>query len=92
MASLYRLVKTATAQNVYKCQNCLTCDISAADMDIPLPSLVQMVIADDAEVLSARTLWSDDVFAKSRFACQKGLDLQAVIAELRRIAIDRGAV
>ena len=58
-------------------------------MDIPLSSIIQMVVTDDDEVLSTRTLWSDDVLDKSRFACKKGLDLQAILGELRRIAIDQ---
>ena len=88
-SSLHRLVKDSTGQNVYQCRNCQVCDVSAADMDIPLSSIVQMIITDDEEVLSTRTLWSDEVLDKSRYACKKGLDLHAILGELRKIAIDR---
>jgi hypothetical protein len=52
-------------------------------MDIPLASLVQLVLLDDEEALQSRTLWSDAVLEAARGACDRGLDLRAVMLALR---------
>ncbi len=82
--SLRRLVKNATGQDVNACHACFDCDIPLAnEMDIPLGSLVQMVLHNDEEALHCRTLWSDPVLEASRGACKRGLDLRAVMLALR---------
>jgi hypothetical protein len=82
--SLRRIVKKATGQDVYQCQACNDCDIPAREeMDIPLSSLVQLILLDDEEALHCRTLWSDSVLQAARGACKRGLDLHAVITVLR---------
>jgi hypothetical protein len=82
--SLRSLVKKNTGQDVYLCHACNDCDISARDeMDIPLSSLVQLILLNDEEALQCRTLWSDTVLEASRGACKRGLDLHAVITVLR---------
>ncbi len=82
--SLRRIVKDATGQDVYKCQACYDCDTSHEnEMDIPLASLIQMVLQNDEEALQCRTLWSDSVLEASRRACKRGLDLHAVMTVLR---------
>jgi hypothetical protein len=52
-------------------------------MDIPLSSLVQLVLLNDEETLQCRTLWSDSVLEASRGACKRGLDLHAILLVLR---------
>jgi heterodisulfide reductase subunit C len=90
-STLRRLVKEKTGQDVYKCQGCLDCELpSGNDADIPLGSLIQMIIHDDREVLSCRTLWSDDVLKVSRFSCLRGLNIESIILALREEAIRRG--
>lgn len=82
--ALRRIVKDRTGQNLYKCQSCLDCDINMPhEMDIPLASLIQLVLLDDEEALQSRTLWSDPVLEASRGACKRGLDLYAVMLALR---------
>lgn len=82
--SLRRIVKEATGQDVGKCQACFDCDLSMTDeLDIPLGSLIQLVLQNDEEALQCRTLWSDAVMEASRNACKRGLDLYAVITVLR---------
>ena len=82
--SLRSIVKKTSGQDVYVCQACNDCDIDARDeMDIPLASLVQLVLLNDEEALQCRTLWSDSVLEASRGACKRGLNLQAVIIALR---------
>ena len=82
--ALRRLVKDRSGQDVHKCQSCLSCELQLpAEMDIPLASLIQLVLLDDEEALQSRTLWSDAVLEAARGACNRGLDLQAVMLVLR---------
>lgn len=88
--SLRRVVKNATGQDVHVCHACNDCDINGLDdMDIPLSSLIQLVLLDDGEALHCRTLWSDSVLVASRGACKRGLDLYAVMFALRDEATRR---
>ena len=85
--SLRSVVKKATGQDVYLCQACNDCDIHVHDeMDIPLSSLVQLVLLNDEEALQCRTLWSDSVLEASRGSCKRGLNLHAVLIALREEA------
>jgi heterodisulfide reductase subunit C len=91
MPSLKRIVKDATGQDVSRCQACLDCEVSCPDdMDIPVGSMIQMVMFDDEEILTSRTLWSDCVLAKARLACSRGIDISAVMSALREEATRRG--
>ncbi|MDP1779194.1 MAG: hypothetical protein Q8K73_02875 [Anaerolineales bacterium] len=82
--SLRSVVKNATGQDVYLCHACNDCDIdNRENMDIPLSSLVQLILMNDEEALQCRTLWSDSVLEASRGACKRGLDLYAVMTLLR---------
>jgi hypothetical protein len=88
--SLRSVVRKATGQDVYTCHACNDCDIDARDeMDIPLSSLVQLILLNDEEALQCRTLWSDSVLEASRGACKRGIDLHAVIIALRDETIQR---
>ena len=91
MPSLKRIVKNASGQDVSRCQACLDCEVSCPeDMDIPIGSMIQMVMFDDEEILTSRTLWSDCVLAKARLACSRGIDISAVMYALREEATRRG--
>jgi len=82
--SLRGIVRKATGQDVYVCHACNDCDIDARDeTDIPLSSLVQLILLNDEEALQCRTLWSDSVLEASRGICKRGLDLYAVMIALR---------
>ncbi len=83
--SLRSVIKKATGQDVHLCQACNDCEINLhSEMDIPLSSLVQLVLLNDEEALQCRTLWSDSVLEASRGACKRGLDLHAVLVALRK--------
>ena len=91
MPSLKRIVKNASGQDVSRCQACLDCEVSCPDdMDIPVGSMIQMIMFDDEEILTSRTLWSDCVLAKARLACHRGIDISAVMHALREEATRRG--
>lgn len=82
--TLRRIVKDRTGQDVYKCQGCQDCDLSIPEeLDVPLASLIQLVLLDDEEALESRTLWSDRALHASRGACKRGLNLNAVMLALR---------
>ena len=84
MPSPRRLIKETAGQDVSTCQACYDCDLNVEnEMDIPLGSLIQLVLQNDEEALQTRTLWSDSVLKASRHACTRGLDLHAVITVLR---------
>ncbi len=90
--SLRKIVKETTGQDVYHCRGCNTCSLpNASELDVPLGSLLQMVMMDDDEVLSTRTLWSEAALEASRHACHKGLNLQAILLSLRQEAQRRAA-
>jgi len=91
--SLRRVIKQKTGQDVYTCQACLDCDVEIREeMDIPLASLIQLVLQDDEEALQTRTLWSDRVLEAARGACKRGLDLHAIMLALRAESERRAAL
>lgn len=88
--SLRRIVKEAAGVDVGKCQACFDCDLFIKDeLDIPLGSLIQLILQNDEEALHCRTLWSDAVLEASRGVCKRGLDLYAVITALREEKLRR---
>jgi hypothetical protein len=90
--SLRSVVKKATGQDVHVCHACNDCDVEThTDMDIPLSSLIQLVMLNDEEALHCRTLWSDPILEASRGACKRGLDMYAMMIALREESLRRKA-
>ena len=91
--SLRRLILTKTGQDVTRCRGCQLCNNEySRDQDIPLDSLIQLVIMNDEEVLTSRTLWSDEVLHCARDACVRELNMEQILLVLREEAIRRGLV
>jgi heterodisulfide reductase subunit C len=92
MPTLKRIVKDRTGQDISRCQACLDCEVSCPvdELDIPLGSMIQMVMFNDEEVLTCRTLWSDCVLTKARLACSRSINISAVMEALREEATLRG--
>jgi heterodisulfide reductase subunit C len=91
--SLRRLVLTKTGQDVHQCRGCQLCNGEySRDQDIPLDSLIQLIIMNDEEVLTSRTLWSDEVLHAAHDACARELDLEKILLVLRDEAVRRGLV
>jgi heterodisulfide reductase subunit C len=89
--SLRRLILTKTGQDVQRCRGCQLCNGDyGRDQDIPLDSLIQLVIMNDEEVLSSRTLWSDEVLHAAHDACARELNLEKILLVLRNEAVRRG--
>jgi heterodisulfide reductase subunit C len=91
--SLRRLILTKTGQDVARCRGCQLCNEEfSSEQDIPLDSLIQLVIMNDEEVLTSRTLWSDEVLRIAPTACARELDLEKILLVLREEAVRRGLV
>lgn len=90
---LIRLIKLKTGYDLRRCKGCGLCSkVVSDDQDIPLFSLIQLIIMDDEEVLTSRTVWSDEIFARSRNSCERGFNLQEILLVLREEAVQRGLV
>ncbi len=91
--TLRRLILEKTGQDVRHCRGCQLCNGDfSQDQDIPLDSLVQLIIMNDDEVLTCRTVWSDEVLKAAREACARELDLEKILLALREEAVHRGLV
>ncbi len=91
--SLRRLILEKTGQDVRRCRGCQLCNGDfSLDQDIPLDSLVQLIIMNDEEVLTSRTVWSDEVLHAAKQACARELDLEKILLVLRQEAVKRGLV
>lgn len=91
--TLRRLILNKTGQDVQRCRGCQLCNseqMNGLNQDIPLDSLIQLVIMNDEEVLTSRTLWSDEVLRYARTACVRELNLEKILLVLREEAIRRG--
>ena len=94
MPTLKRVIKDATSQDISRCQACLDCEVSCPsdELDIPIGSMIQMVMFNDEDVLTPKTLWSDCVLTKARLACSRGINISAVMEVLREEARQRDLV
>lgn len=91
MTTLRSAIIDATGQDLRTCRGCMVCDLPRdGSMDISLSALVQLVLMNDEEVLSTRTLWSNAILQSARSACMRNFNLEAVILALREEAKRRG--
>jgi len=94
--SLRKLILEKTGQDVRRCRECAACNTNlgnsqaAEQMDVSLDSMVHMILWNDDEVLTSRTIWSESVLQAVVHACIQGLSLESVIRELRIEAHRRG--
>jgi heterodisulfide reductase subunit C len=89
--SLRKIVLAKTGQDVQRCRGCQLCNEQYShEQDIPLDSLIQLIIMNDEEVLTSRTLWSDEVLGAAGDACARELDLVKILLALREEAVRRG--
>jgi heterodisulfide reductase subunit C len=89
--SFRRLILSKTGQDINRCRGCQLCNGEySREQDIPLDSLIQLAIMNDEEILSSRTLWSDEVLRCARDACVRELNLEEILLVLREEAIRRG--
>ena len=90
---LHLIILNATGQDVRKCSHCEFCSTKIdPEQDISLEMLLQMVVMNDEEVLTTRTLWSDKVLESAQHVCASNLNLEAILLALRNEAQRRGLV
>lgn len=95
-ASLRKLILENTGQDVRRCRDCAACNNHIRDaqiiehMDISLDSMIKMILWNDDEVLTCRTIWYDPLLEAVVHACTQGLSLEMMIQELRLEAHRRG--
>jgi heterodisulfide reductase subunit C len=89
--TLRTVVINATGQDLRTCRGCMVCDLPRNDgMDVSLGAFVQLVLMNDEEVLTTRTLWSDAALQSARTACKRNFNLEKIILALRDEAKRRG--
>ena len=73
------------------CRGCQMCDTALdPSADLSLTSLIQLILLNDEEVLTSRTVWSDLVLENARQSCIREIDIEAVLLTLRQEALARG--
>lgn len=91
--SLRAMVLASTGQDVRRCAHCAFCaDMRMPDHDLSLESVVLLVVMNDDEVLTSKTVWSDSALEAARHACASSLNMEAVLLALRDEALRRGLI
>ena len=91
MLSLRKIILYQTGEDLRQCRGCAFCDtLLGDDMDISIESLVNLVILNDEEVLTSRTLWNNRVLESVNSACSGAINLNKVLLALREEANRRG--
>jgi heterodisulfide reductase subunit C len=91
--SLRQVVREATGYDVRRCGRCSYCvHFVTPDDDVSLEMMMQLVMQDDEEVLTSKTLWSDAALKRARQMCISTMDVAAIMLALRDEAKRRGLV
>jgi heterodisulfide reductase subunit C len=91
--SLRQIVREATGYDVRRCGRCSYCvHFVTPDDDVSLEMMMQLVMQDDEEVLTSKTLWSDAALKRARQMCVSTMDVQKIMLALREEARHRGLV
>ncbi len=89
--SLRQLVRETTGYDVRRCGRCSYCvHFVTPEDDLSLEVMMQMILQDDDEVLTSRTLWSDEALRRARMMCVSTMDVAAIMLALREEAGRRG--
>ncbi len=89
--SLRRLVREATGYDVRRCGRCSYCvHYVTPEDDLSLEVMMQLVMQNDEEVLTSKTLWSDAALSRARQMCVSTMDVTAIMLALREEARRRG--
>jgi len=89
--SLRQVVRDATGYDVRRCGRCSYCvHFVTPEDDVSLEVMMQLVMQNDEEVLTSRTLWSDTALKRARQMCVSTMDVAAIMLALREEARRRG--
>ena len=88
--SLRAIVLAETGQDVRRCARCAYCAQGAGPGDdLTLEMVLQLVLMNDDEVLTSRTVWSETALEAARHNCVSTLDVPAILLALRAEAVRR---
>jgi heterodisulfide reductase subunit C len=91
--SLRQVVREATGYDVRRCGRCSYCvHFVTPDDDLSLEMMMQLVMQNDDEVLTSKTLWSDVALRRAKAMCVSTMDVQKIMLVLRDEARRRGLV
>jgi len=91
--SLRQWVRETTGYDVRRCGRCSYCvHFVTPDDDLSLEAMMQLVMQNDEEVLTSRTLWSDEALQRARMMCVSTMDVAVIMLALRAEARRRGVV
>jgi heterodisulfide reductase subunit C len=91
--SLRQMVREATGYDVRRCGRCSYCvHFVTPEDDLSLEMLMQLVMQDDDEVLTSKTLWSETALRRAKTMCVSTMDVQKIMLVLRDEARRRGLV
>lgn len=89
--TLRQLVRNATGYDVRRCGRCSYCvHFVTPDDDLSLEMMMQLVMQDDEEVLTSKTLWSDEALQQAWQMCVSTMDVVAIMLALCAEAQRRG--
>ena len=89
--SLRQTVRDATGYDVRRCGRCSYCvHFVTPDDDLSLEAMIQLIMQNDDEVLTSKTLWSDEALKRARQMCVSTMDVAAIMLALRDEARRRG--
>ena len=91
--SLRQIVRDATGYDVRRCGRCSYCvHFVTPENDVSFEMMMQLVMQNDEEVLTSRTLWSGEALKRARMMCVSTMDVAAIMLALRAEARRRGVV
>jgi heterodisulfide reductase subunit C len=91
--NLRQVVRDATGYDVRRCGRCSYCvHFVTPEDDVSLEMMMQLVMQNDDEVLTSKTLWSDVALKRARLMCVSTMDVAAIMLALRAEARRRGWV
>lgn len=91
--TLRSIVRDVTGYDVRRCGRCSYCvHFVTPEDDLSLEVMLQLVMQNDEEVLTSKTLWSDEALKRARMMCVSTMDVAAIMLALREEARRRGLV
>ena len=91
--TLRQVVREVTGYDVRRCGRCSYCvHFVTPEDDLSLETMMQLVMQNDEEVLTSKTLWSDEALKRARQMCVSTMDVAAIMLALRKEARRRGLV
>ena len=89
-ATLREIVREETGYDVRRCGRCSYCvHFVTPDDDLSLEAMMQLIMQNDEEVLTSKTLWSDEALRRARRMCVSTMDVAAMMLALREEARQR---